>query len=283
MPRVPIEIMDGDDPRVEVFRDVRDRDLRGREGLFMAESALVLRRLLRRPCRLHAVLLSRTRHRELAGALEALPADVPVYVAEVDVISRIAGFHVHRGVLAAGRRPSADETRIDAALAPLRSRPCLTLIAAEGIVNVDNLGGLFRNAAAFGVDGVVLDPTCCDPLYRKAIRVSMGHVFAVPWAVSRDWSADLDRFRESWGMTLVGAESDGDARPLWEIPLAARLLLLLGSEHDGLGAASRAACDVVCRVPMAPGVPSLNVVNACAVFLYERRRGWDGQIRTAGA
>lgn len=268
----PIHITDADDPRIDLFRDVRDRDLRGHDGVFMAESEIVLHRLVLRPERLHAVLLSPAKHARLADALRGLPDGIPVYVADLELMTRIAGFHVHRGVLALGRRQPRDELSLDNALGHLRGREDLVLLLAESLTNVDNIGGLFRNAAAFGADGIVLDPACCDPLYRKAIRVSVGHVLSVPYAVSGSWPDDLARLKVEWGITLVGAESQADAAALWTLPPRRRVGLLFGSEARGLSPGALAACDSVCEIPMAADVPSLNVTNAAAVFLYEVRR-----------
>lgn len=272
MAPAPITIDSIDDPRVEVYRDVQDRDLRGRDALFMAESELVIRRLLDTPRRLHSLLLSPARYERLRAALCVLPGEVPVYVAPAQLMSEIAGFHVHRGVLAAGFRPRPEALSLEGALGHLRQKSAFRLLLAEGITNVDNLGGLFRNAAAFGVDGVVLDPTSCDPLYRKAIRVSMGHVLRVPYAVSRDWPGVLARLKREWGVTLVGAEPGAGSVPAWEIPRAERIAVLLGSEDHGLDAATLRHCDVRVAIPMSEGVPSLNVATAAAVLLYELGR-----------
>lgn len=261
------------DPRLDVFRDVRDKDLRGRPKLFMAESEMVLRRLLRTPERLHSLLLSQQRYEQLQQALAALPQSVPVFIADVELMTRIAGFHIHRGVLTAGMRPQASEVTLDAALGHLRDRPQLTLLGAEGLTNVDNMGGLFRNAAAFEADGIVLDPTCCDPLYRKAIRVSMGHVLAIPWAVSESWSEDLIRLKHDWGCFIVAAEPGPAADPLWKLPRPARMLILFGSEGAGLSEQTLSLCDALCEIPMALSCESINVATASAVFLYERQRG----------
>ena len=146
------------------------------------------------------------------------------------------------------------------------------MMLAEGLTNVDNMGALFRNAAAFGVDGIVLDPTCCDPLYRKAIRVSMGHVLSIPYAVSQDWVGDLKRLKNEWGMLLIAAEATPDARPLWEVPRSSRTAIIFGSEGHGLSSATLALCDAVCEIPMSGNVPSVNVAVASAVFLYELNR-----------
>ncbi|HRP62031.1 MAG TPA: RNA methyltransferase [Phycisphaerales bacterium] len=270
---IPIESLD--DPRVDVYRDVRDADLRGRDHLFMAESELVVRRLLRTPERLHSLLLSPNKFERLREDVEASwrsGGSFPVYLADVALISKVAGFLIHRGALAAGFRKPVEHLTLDRELRHLNTRSNLTLLLAEGITNVDNMGGLFRNAAAFGVDGVVLDPTCCDPLYRKAIRVSVGHTLAIPYAVSAEWGLDLCRLKQEWGLTLIGAECAPGSKPLWEMPRDRRMAIVFGSEAHGLHQATRDACDVIVEIPMAPGVPSLNVATAAAVFLYERTR-----------
>ena len=268
----PEMIRDADDERLDPYRDVRDRDLRAREGLFMAESERVLRRLVRTPERLHSVLLSAERFAALGGLLESLPQTVPVLVADLEIMCAIAGFHVHRGVLAAGIRPSPEELAPEVALAPLMRPGPLTILVCEGITNVDNIGGIFRNAAAFGVDGVLLDPTCCDPLYRKAVRVSAGHVLSTPWAVAVEWPQDLRRLREAWDLEVVAAETGEGAEPWWTHQAAERQAILLGSEARGASQAALRECDGICEIPMADGVPSMNVATTAAVFLAERAR-----------
>lgn len=270
---IPIESLD--DPRVDVYRDVRDADLRGRDHLFMAESELVVRRLLRTPERLHSLFLSPNKFERLREAIETswrAGGSFPVYLAETALISEVAGFLIHRGALAAGFRKPVERLTLDCELGHLKTSSNMTLLLAEGITNVDNMGGLFRNAAAFGVDGVVLDPTCCDPLYRKAIRVSVGHTLSVPYVVSVDWALDLRRLKQEWGLTLIGAECTPGSKRLWEMPRDRRMAIVFGSEAHGLQQMTRDACDAVVEIPMAPGVPSLNVATAAAVFLYERAR-----------
>jgi tRNA G18 (ribose-2'-O)-methylase SpoU len=273
----PIVISSLDDPRVDVYRNVRDADLRGRVGIFMAESELVLRRLLKTPQRLHSMLLSPEKFERLRAALFDLPTRVPVYVAELTLIHEIAAFHVHRGVLAAGLRLRPEELSLDAALGHLRPpahyrAKSATLVITEGMTNVDNMGAIFRNAAAFGVAGIVLDPSCCDPLYRKAIRVSMGHALSIPYAITADWPDDLNRLKTEWDMFIVGAESTPDSVPLWQLPRHNRIAIAFGSEGHGLSPATLARCDVVCAIPMSADVPSINVAVASAVFLYELKR-----------
>lgn len=264
----PTRITALDDPRVAAFADVRDADLRGRDGLFLCESETVVRRALMSSHRVDAVLVSEGCLTSLGDALHDLPG-APVYVADESLMTKISGYPVHHGALATCHRPADADLGLDAALGHLREQSEVVLIAAEGVTHIDNMGGLFRNAAAFGAHGVLLDPTCCDPLFRKAIRVSMGHVLAVPFAVSADWPGDLLRLRDEWGISIVGAESVGEATPVWECETADRMCLLFGSEGHGLSREAMDACDQVCSVPMAEGVPSLNVATASAVFLYE--------------
>jgi len=268
----PIAIDDLDDPRLEPFRDVREKDLRGRDHLFIGESEAVLRRLLRTPERLHSILVTPAKHDRLREALRALPRTIPVYTLDLYAMGRLAGFHVHRGVLAAGHRPARDELTLHAALGHLRDIPKCTIVIAEGLTNVDNIGAVFRNAAAFGVDGIILDPTCCDPLYRKAIRVSMGHTLSTPYAIAERWPDDLDILREAWGVTIIASECTGTSTPAWTRRPPVRRALLLGAESTGVAATTLDRCDHVHHIPMAPGVPSLNVAVASAVMLYEWSR-----------
>lgn len=268
----PIRIMSIEDERLNVYRNVRDKDLSGRDKTFMAESEMVLRRLLRAPNRIESVLLSPDRFENLKSALEVLPADVPVYIADVELMTEVAGFHIHRGVLAAGKRLHPTQLFLDCALGDLRGRDHLTILVAERFTNVDNMGTLFRNAAAFGADAVALDPKCCDPLYRKAIRVSMGHVLSVPYGIMHHYPTDLDRLKCEWGCTLIGAELTDDSKPLWELLHHDRLAIIFGSEADGLSLEAIRACDAIYQIPMNEAVPSINVAVTSAVFLYERRR-----------
>jgi len=268
MPTVS-KIDDPHDARLDPFRLVRERDLRGRDHLFLAESEMVLRRLLRTPERLHSVLLTAGHAQRLANELAALPEFVPVLVADLDLMTDVAGFHVHRGVLAAGIRPRPDELDPRRALAPLASRASLRLVLAEGVTNVDNIGALFRNAAAFGADGVMLDDACADPLYRKAIRVSMGHVLAMPWAISRAWYEDLAWMKREFGVTLVASEVTSTSRAVWDLSPMKKVAIIFGSEAFGVDPLTLGRCDVVACVPMAEGVPSLNIAVAGAVMMYE--------------
>jgi len=271
----PIHISSFDDPRVEVYRDVRDRDLaRAHGSLFMAESIHVIERLLDHPRRVHSLLLSPTMFERLSPKLEALGEllSAPVYVAPLELMCEITGFHIHRGALAAGLRPRPEELALEAVLEHLRGRSRMRIVLCEAVTHIDNMGGIFRNASAFGADAVVIDSASCDPLYRKAIRVSMGHVFSMPYAISDDWSHDLGRLRSEWGVSLIAAETTPTAVPLSSLRVPEKVGVIFGSEGHGLSGATLDRCDVHCEIPMAPGVPSLNVATASAIFLYEFQR-----------
>ena len=279
----PHRIESLDDPRIDPFRDVRDRDLRGRDGLFMAESELVVRRLIRQPERLHSLLLSHEKFDRLSGELGVLPESVSVFLADLDQISKIAGFHVHRGVLATGHRPAPDELRVECVMNGIDADATCTLLLARGLTNVDNMGALFRNAAAFGVDAIILDDACCDPLYRKAIRVSMGHALSVPWAIADDWIETLKALQHRWGICLAAAECTSDSTPADQMEWPARSGVILGSEGPGLDQETIRLCDRVVEIPMASGVPSLNVATASAILLWEIRRQAGLRNETSGS
>ena len=257
-----IPIDDPDDPRIAAYRDVKERDLVGREGRFIAEGAVVLRTLL--TASRHetlSLLIADKRIAGLAPMLEALPATVPVYSARQEVLDAIAGFPLHRGILGLGRAAPAPEP--DVLLAGLGPRA--TVLVLCGIGNHDNVGGIFRNAAAFGVDAVLLDSGCCDPLYRKAIRVSVGAALRVPFVripVGSDPVALLERH----GFAAVSLSPAG-AVTLAGLRRPERAALLLGAEGPGLPASVLARTRTV-RIPMAPDFDSLNVATTSGIVLH---------------
>jgi tRNA G18 (ribose-2'-O)-methylase SpoU len=267
--RMPVIVVDdADDPRLADYRFLRDAELRRRveapegsgEGIFVAEGALVLRRLLVSDYRVRSVLVTPPQLERLAADLDGVEA--PVYVAGQAVMNGVAGFDIHRGVLAAAdRRPLPDVTDVLAA----SSR----VVVLERIVDHENLGALFRNAAAFGVDAVLLCPACCDPLYRRSVRVSMGHVLRVPFARVSPWPAGLREVKEA-GYRLLALTPDPSARPVDEVvpDPGERLALLLGSEGPGLSEAALGHADERLCIPMAAGVDSLNVATAAAIAFH---------------
>ena len=258
-------IEDPDDPRIAAYRHVRERDLVGREGLFVAEGEVVLRVLACSPLfEPVSVLLAEKRVAGLAEITDRLPDDVPIYSAGQAVMDAIVGFHIHRGILAVGRRrasPSAADL-----LAGLPARA--TVLAPCGIGNHDNIGGLFRNAAAFGVDAVLLDADCCDPLYRKAIRVSVGASLIVPFAqLGRD--EDLCGLLEAAGFEALALSPRGETR-LADLKRPERAAVLLGAEGPGLADAVMARARTV-SIPMAAGFDSLNVAVTAGIVLHHLR------------
>lgn len=259
----PELITDSADPRIDVFRDVRDRDLRGRQGIFMAESEMVVRRLLRTPEQLHSLLLSPAKFERMKNDL---PPQVTVHVAELAMMEAIAGFHIHRGVLAAGWRPAEQDVTFQRLLERLPPTGACTVLAASGINNTDNMGGLFRTAAALGVQDLVLEDGCCDPLYRKAIRVSMGHVLSVPWVRCEDLATSLASL-SSCGFRITAAESCERSVALSHVEPCERRVVVVGAEGHGLNQSVLDAADEIIEIPMAAGVPSLNVVVATGIVL----------------
>jgi len=261
MPNI-IPIADPDDPRIERYRDIRERDLVGRDGLFVAEGKVVLTKLLAsRAYRPLSLLLAAHRIEALGPLIADLPDDVPVFAAAQAVLDAIAGFPLHRGILAIGRRidtPSADDL-----LARLPARA--TILLLSGISNHDNIGGIFRNAAAFGTEAILIDPDCCDPLYRKAIRASVGAALLVPFArMSRgdDPVALLDRH----GFTPIALTPAGDTL-LSDLRPGPRTAVMLGAEGEGL-APDLIARTTSVRIAMASGFDSLNVATTSGIVLH---------------
>ncbi len=267
MPEI-IPITDPDDPRIEAYAQVRERDLVGRRGGFIAEGEVVLNVLLgsESRCRASSLLVAEKRLERLKPLIDRLPSDVPVYAAGQGVMDAIVGFHIHRGIMARGVRPAGPGA--EALLNALSPRALVLVLF--GISNHDNMGGLFRNAAAFGADAVLLDAACCDPLYRKAIRVSVGAALKVPFArlpVGEDPLALLERT----GFTAL-ALSPGGAEPLAGLARPDRAAVLLGAEGAGLDEALLRRARTV-AIPMAAGWDSLNVAAASAVMLHELTLG----------
>ena len=246
---MPADVTDPDDPRLDPYRSLRGRP--ADQDTFVVEGVTTLRQALDAGIRLRSALVLPTR----TGEVDHL--DIPVHVATREVFERITGFDVHRGVLAIAERPP--EPDVDALLSS-----CSRVLAVEAVSDSANIGSLFRNAAALGADAVVLDPTCCDPLLRRSVRVSIGTVLHVPFVRLHDWP---DGLRER-GITLLALTPDPSATPLAEVARPERFALLVGTEGEGLSAAALAAADVRVRIPMARGVDSVNVATAAAIALY---------------
>jgi tRNA G18 (ribose-2'-O)-methylase SpoU len=263
------DVNDPDDPRLDDFRDLnsvdRRPDLPTGKGLVIAEGVLVVQRMLASRFTPHALLGTDRRLAELKDDLAETGA--PFYRASADVMARVVGFHLNRGVLAAARR--APEPTIAQVLDGAR-----TVAVLEGVNDHENLGSIFRNAAGLGVDAVVFGSGCADPLYRRAVRVSMGHALLVPYARTTNWPADLVLLKES-GFRLLAMTPRSEACGLPEAVAAARdqrIAVIVGAEGPGLTAATLRLSDVRVRIPMSRGTDSLNVATAAALAFYERAR-----------
>jgi tRNA G18 (ribose-2'-O)-methylase SpoU len=257
-----IPVDDPLDDRVAPFRAVRDRDIAGRRGGFIAEGEVVLNVLARAcPAQARALLIAEKRLLGLGSVLSRFHDDVPVYAATQTVMNAITGFDIHRGVLAYGERPVAPSATELLAGAP----PGTIVLGLFGLANHDNMGGVFRNAAAFGVTAVLLDSTCCDPLYRKAIRVSVGAALSVPFA---RWGGNEDPIEmlRRHGFAPLALAPAG-RRTLAGLTPPARAAVLLGAEGPGLPKAILDQAEVI-SIPMAGDFDSLNVATTSGIVLH---------------
>jgi tRNA G18 (ribose-2'-O)-methylase SpoU len=272
---VPID--DFADPRVAEYANLRDMDLRSRVrggpvplpdgGLFVAEGEWVVQRLVGSRYRTRSVMTNASRLESARPWLATLPPATPVYLVTDALLDRIVGFKFHRGMLAIGE--AGPPLSLDAAL-----ERAVVAVVLEDTANLDNVGSLFRSVAAFcGVDGrgaVLLNERCCDPLYRKAVRVSMGHVLRVPFTTLAPWPDGLGRLK-AMGFTVLALSPRADAESLEEVASTppARVALLLGAEGPGLTAEAMGAADRVVRIPISADVDSLNVAVAGAIALHQ--------------
>ncbi len=271
-----IDITNPDDPRVDDFRDLnsvdRRPDLPTGKGLVIAEGVLVVRRMLASRFAPHAMLGTDRRLAELADDLSAVAPclDLTCYRATAEVMADVVGFHLNRGVLAAARRPV--ELSVSEVLERAR-----TIAVLEGVNDHENLGSIFRNAAGLGVDGVIFGAGCADPLYRRSVRVSMGHALLVPFARAARWPSDLELLRDD-DFRLLAMTPSPRAASLAEAmtKLAGdKVAVLVGAEGPGLTETVMRASDARVRVPMSRGTDSLNVATAAALAFYERVRSAD--------
>jgi tRNA G18 (ribose-2'-O)-methylase SpoU len=283
-----VEVDDPGDPRLELYRDLNDPAGRMRvdadQSVFVVEGRLAVERLLTSAFTVRSLLVDEHQLRAAGEVVAATRArGVPVFVGSRSVVAATVGFALHRGVVAvANRPPPTDAGRLVADATGTCHRegvpPLVTVL--EGLNDHENIGALFRNAAAFGVTAVLLDPTCADPLYRRSIRVSVGHVLHMPFARLVPWPAGLHQVRAAGFVVAALAPRPADDSGLPVVSLAelkasmsgsdhpVGVALLLGAEGPGLTDAALAVSDVVVRIPMADGVDSLNVATAAAVALH---------------
>ena len=256
------------DARAAAYRDLGDGELLREHGLFVAEGRLVVRRVIADArYTIESLLLNDAALRDLAPSIAALPASVPVLVSGTRDFAALTGFNIHRGCLALVRRPRPTPV---AALVDAAS----TLIVLDGVANADNVGGVFRNAAAFGVDGAVLSPTTCDPLYRKAVRTSMAAALQLPFARAGadEWPAALDAMRARRFSIVLTPHEPSEPLDLFAArPRPPRVALVVGTEGAGLAPSIEAAADARVRIPTTGAVDSLNLAVAVGIALYALR------------
>ncbi|MCE2885138.1 MAG: RNA methyltransferase [Planctomycetaceae bacterium] len=268
-PSGPVAIIDPTDPRVAGFADVREKELAARTGLFVGETLVVLEAMLLRPETIRAVLASPRMLERTRTMLAEAHCAAPLYTAEDAVLEALTGIDLHRGVLALAERAAFE------AIDPVTwvpASPPRTVLVAEDITNIDNIGQLFRIAAAFAVDAVLLSPECHDPLYRKSLRVSTGNALKVQALRARRWPEDLVALRERFGLSVVATAIQSSV-PIASIGEPARVAVVVGHESEGVSAAVRALADHIVRIPMAAGVDSLNVAVSAAIALDRLSRG----------
>jgi tRNA G18 (ribose-2'-O)-methylase SpoU len=264
-----IDVADPADPRLDDFRDLnsvdRRPDLPSGKGLVIAEGVLVVQRMLASRFRPRAMLGTDRRLGELADDLVGV--DAPYYRVGADVMADVVGFHLNRGVLASASRPP--ELTVSQVIDGAR-----TVAVLEGVNDHENLGSIFRNAAGLGVDAVVFGLGCADPLYRRAVRVSMGHVLLVPYAWTVSWPNDLQILRDN-EFRLLAMTPDPEARTLADAmgqSAEQKVAIIVGAEGPGLTEHVMRASDMRVRVPMSRGTDSLNVATAAALAFYDRVR-----------
>jgi tRNA G18 (ribose-2'-O)-methylase SpoU len=256
----PITIQALDDPRVADYQHIANHQHMLDRGLFIAEGRLVVRRLLDlRQWQVESILLTPAALENLSDVLHL--ATAPIYLVDQALMNGIAGFNIHRGCLALARRPAP------ATLDRIAAGPLSRVLVLEGVNNPDNVGGLFRTAAAFGVELVILGPNCGDPLYRKAIRTSMAASLVVPFVTAPQWPAAITDLRTD-GFTVASLTPRHDALPLMDLPRHAKLALVVGAEGDGLTEPAMAASTYRVCIPTTAAVDSLNVTTAASIAMY---------------
>jgi tRNA G18 (ribose-2'-O)-methylase SpoU len=299
---VPEYVTDADDPRLADFTGLRDVELRksleSERGLFVAEGEKVIRRAVGAGYPVRAVL---TTERWLASLADVL-GDAPVYVVSEEVMQGVAGFQVHRGALASmerlpvppvakvlegGSRIVVLEDLVDHGNVEAPKQHTRRILVLEDLVDHGNVGAIFRCAAALGVDGIVLSPRCADPLYRRSVKVSMGAVFAIPWARMDNWYDGLEEIRAA-GFQTLALTPDQSTTPIDTVEMSDRVALLLGSEGDGLSSrwlreADEQVCISMSPTAMEAGVDSLNVVAAAAIACHGLMRAASSQATPNGS
>lgn len=282
----PTTIEDAADPRLDPFRAVRDKDRRADGGRFVVEAPRVVSRFLDAVAEggfeVEAVVLDPDRVPE-SLLHRSLPTGVPRHLAAASILDEAAGYRFHNGALAIGIRPRT-RPGLDDLVSHLPDHGPVLLGGLAGLTSMDNIGGVFRAAAALGVDGLLIDSDCCDPLLRRCLRISMGQVFRVPWAIVEDLPAAISRLAADHAITSTAIENLPEVAAIHDAPLPERSILIIGNEGHGVPAAILDACDGVRRIAGPPDLPmaerpggdderSLNAHVAAAIAFHEARRG----------
>lgn len=268
-----IEITRANDPLIAEFCNIKERDLTRKSDQFIAEGKVVLQHLINsqksnRRFEIVKILILKNRLDGIHDVLDEVPSDVPIYTADKSVMNAIAGFEMHRGILALGQF-NADGDHPDLDLNSHTANLPSLVLAACGISNHDNLGSIFRNAAAFGVDKILLDPTCCHPLYRKAIRVSVGSALTVPFELDVDIMAMIESYNQQ-GYSIYGLSPNG-AQMIDALVPSNKTLLLLGTEGEGLPVEIMSQIKTA-KISQSDGLDSLNVATASGIALWQIAR-----------
>jgi tRNA G18 (ribose-2'-O)-methylase SpoU len=255
-------IFNSTDPRIASYRNLPDKTLRS-EHTFIAEGRLLTHRLLQSHYEAESVFVSEGYYEEFRSLTQA---HVPVYVAEESLMLEIVGFNFHRGALSVGKR--GDPIRLEMLMQDSVARPAFRLVICPEITKPENMGLIFRSAAAFGFDGILLGERCCDPFSRRAMRVSMGAVLRMPFVKTENLNTVLGVLQERYGIALCAAVVDASAHPLDQIAWPSRIGILFGNEMDGLREETLTLCDLLATIPITDDVDSLNLGVAAGIFMY---------------
>jgi tRNA G18 (ribose-2'-O)-methylase SpoU len=262
LPTLTVEhIDDPNDPRLVDYVRLTDADHRRRGDIFLCEGTRVIERAIAAGAELRSLLVTPTKLAVLQPHLD--PTEATIFVVDQDVMNAVTGFAIHRGAIAAATRPR--QVALDDLLTSQ------TIAVLEGVNDHENLGALFRNAAAFGVGAVLLDPLTADPFYRRSVRVSLGHVITIPHGRLETWPDGLERVRAA-GYDLVALTPSPDALDVAELNRDGKVAFMVGAEGPGLSRSALAAADRLVRIPIAAGVDSVNVATAAAIAFHRRFR-----------
>lgn len=255
-------------PHLEPYRTLKRPLEHQKEGIFVAEGEKVVRRLLESPIRILSILLTHEWFALYRPLLESRSETISVHIAKKELMETIVGFQLHKGIMAVAKVP--ERTTLESVVARVK-RP-LFFVAADGIMNSENLGVIVRNCASFGVSALLIGESSCDPYLRRAVRNSMGNIFSLPVVYLSDIEKDLQKIRTEFNVTIIAAHPRETSISIDSIDFSANCCIVLGSEGHGISERVLAACDMETAIPMTRGVDSLNVASASAVIMYEVQR-----------